>query len=596
MRDFVKDVRAGQVNVSNEDIATYGLDVSGYSEVVPQSGTLKWAAANVRVAERLFSEGLNALRKCSSLRYKIIVAVLIAKYQTYVQDLRRNRFNVYRAPRVRARRFFKNIVANLHAVFVAHRTNVEPKSAFPQSVQPAPWAHARFVFSTLPAANRDGLKDLRRTLEPVSTLIDDIPRMDRRFRGGYSLGQNSCIAIAPVFARMTAISHTAGLIVAYWGLSAIEIDRLQDEMVLSSTEIVQLSEHWLDALQSALDLTKPRVPMNVMPGNPAHVFSLLSDRFMVLVREIYGNAAVHASSRHALLAQKEFFEKAGFLMRGQMTSMGQTSLESPKEWSWYYREIMNHKNVEFLLTPFRLWCVEVGSAERFERVASSFLLLNACYSHYQLLDDIADIREDMQQGVIAAPGFILLSQASLGTLYGELCPRASRVALDPAGACRIADAVDHSDLLCPEFLKAPLYDGVRHALARWSSTGSSGSSAEMALRCGLSNTVSDLTVPLSELAWIRSQQGTAYLEGLRAGDLNAARRELLESQVACRILATVGEDAAVAEMANELRGINDPAHINILYIMERLMRRTLGAAATVARGRQTATAGLASAA
>jgi hypothetical protein len=351
------------------------------------------------------------------------------------------------------------------------------------------------------------------------------------------------------------------------------MDRLQDERVLSSSQIRGLADEWIEAVNLATQVDKALPRFIAERGAREHLFFLLTDRLMQIIRQLCGAFAVNGGSAEDIaLAKIAFCKNAKFLMDGQMTSMGQTDLASPNDWRWYFHQIMNHKNVEFLLTPFRLWCVETESAARFGKLATMFLALNSTYVHYQLLDDLADLDEDLAQGVIASPGFILLSQAKLGRLL--MAWNGTHPKEEGVEEMRIAEQVFKSELLCSEFLKSPMYDGVRPYLVEHCTDGRRSAPAEIALKCAMGNTLQELSLPLEALASRRVFQGTAYLDGLRAGNISAARRNLLESNVPNRVLSSVGEDGTVLNLQQELRDVTSYEHIQVLFIMERLMRKT----------------------
>jgi hypothetical protein len=578
LRDFSKDLMAPQLNISCEDFEIYHFEtIDGLPRAI-WDGLFAWAATNVRIAEQLFSQSRTELKHCRHFRYKIIVVALIAKYESYLQEVRRQNFNIQHTPSLRLRRFVVNFIKNSYAVFLEHERGPNRTPMFRRLVRPNVWAFVKFTFQILPVSNHRGLSDLNSTLIDTKAVVLDRRRMDRRFRACYWIGRSSVSTIAPYLAKRESISHTAGLLFAYWGLSAIEFDCLQDERALSSADISLLSREWLQALHSALFNEMIASPTAKEPRRADYMFAVLSNRLMALVRQFSTTALAHGSPDHVHTAKEEFYRGASSLMTGQMTSMGQSNLELPKDWAWYYREIMNHKNVELILTPFRLWCGEKGSGDRFGKVASSFLVLNAAYSHYQLLDDIADMQEDINQGVIAAPGFILLSQASLAEFYLKVCDGKDFIS-DSITATRVVDAVRKSDLLCPEFLKSPIHDHFRHFLAERSvAKEPTFTGAETAFRCALSNTAVDFSKPLSQLGLERSKQGIAYLHGMKSRCCAYASRALLESNASNRILSAVGEEATVAAFNRKLSEINGTAEINILYIMEQMMRRTLRAA------------------
>lgn len=579
LRDLAKDVRMNHLNISREDTVTYQLDYTKFAMTDVSQPFVNWAAAQVRMAEVLLESGKTEIRRNGNIRYRIITLCLAAKYEGYLQDIRRRDFDLRTPPRAGGFQFLSNVVNNVLREPLRKASPQTRPSIRKPIVRLSSSSAIRFYCDLLPIANYIGLTDLKETLKNESANILERPRINRRFRGGYWIGRSSFLAIAPAATHNGYLPHLAGLLVAYWGLSAIEFDRLQDEAVLTSEEIVKLSHVWLTAIRAAVDdIDGPYFQM-VQKEAPTYTFVLLSERLMSLIRAISSASVQYGNSTEIQVSRNSFYHYSAFLMHGQITSTGQTDLFPPKNWSWYYRKIMNHKNVEFLLCPFRLWCFSEDSAARFAEVASSFQLLNSAYVHYQLLDDLADVKEDLRQGIIGAPGFILLSQAAIAEVYLAIeddqvtFQEGNDVDLD-----KLDDVIYLSDLLCSEFTRAPLFDSLRHRLLREPATNPRYRQIGTALQCSICNTEIELHWPVREVAAQRVRQGSEFLEALRMSKSEIALSVILKSNVTRRILASVGEDGAVAALNNALLKINNNAHIRILYIMERLMRRTLTAA------------------
>lgn len=590
IRDLREDLEAGQINISREDLDAYGLDWHTALDPPAPKPLLAWIASQVRLADCLMSEGLEAVRYCSSLRYKILVCILAAKYQIYLRNFKRGGFLCGDESKPRKISVFVQTINNLIVVIGGSTIRVEAQSHFPPIVHLSPLEKVALAYDLHPLTNQSALRDLHGTLQPVRGRVPEESRMDRRFRGGYWLGRSSFSAIAPGLARERSLAHCAGLLVGYWGLSAIEFDRLQDERILPNFEILRLAKRWVDVLHCAVNCKGSIKGLDLKSCHKAYMFSLFTDRLLSLVRRVSTLSPDRISPERDETAKAAFLRFAEFLMLGQMTSMGQTDLKIPKSWSWYYREIMNHKNVEFLLTPFRLWCLESHGPSRFDEIATSFSLLNRAYVHYQLLDDLADASEDIAQQVIGAPGFVLLTQSAIGASYLRVLGHDLVPDNGPSGAESteaVIDQVVHSDLLCDEFVNSPLFDGRRHLL----SSGGRGElledRAERFVRCAISNTSAEFHEPLFRVAERRFREGDSYLTALRRRSFDAARSSLLDSRVHNRILSAAGEESAVTSLRQTLATIDNPGHLRVLYIMEGLMRRTLRAATDFTQGPST---------
>jgi hypothetical protein len=574
MRDFAEDIKRNELNISLEEIDAYGMGI-GTTDSLPHLQLTHWMACNYRIARRRLLAGWQTVRSCGNTRYKLIVLVLIAKYQAYLRSLRARNFVPEADTRLRLRSFAIELGRLAFSSPAA-----SPPYAIPSRLRPAVRLSVVHTVTVVAAAsswsNRATLADLRHTLSPVRHLIGDGSRKRRRFRGAYLLGSSACSAIAPVASRRHR--HLAGLIVGYWGLSAIEMDRLQDESLISKAEILQIAEQWIHAIHCAVASEQPLPSFEKAPHKPDCIFAAMSNRLFALLREFCSECA---QSNYVISAKKAFCDNATFLMRGQMTSFLQADLADPKNWSWYYREIMNHKNVEFLLTPFRLYAVEEVSAARFQALASAFLALNGLYLHYQLLDDLADAMDDMKCGIVGAPGFVLLSQGALASAFiassTSDSPESIRLALQS-----IESAIDRSDLLCAELVKSPIFDSLRHWLAAQASSNSN-ECIEARLRCAIANVEAELYETLPSLADRRNRESWEYLNSLRIGNVDRARDLLIKSNVPIRLLSAVGEEAAAARFAKELVGDKPLGELRILFAMERMMRRTYRAACRFAQ-------------
>ena len=124
LRDLISDCEQGLFNISRQEIAAYRLDLDN---VAARSGTMpvrKWAAANVRLAEEHLHAGLCNVRSSDVLRYRLIVAIQIAKYQAYLDEFRNNRFILQPGCRFRWPRFLRRAAANVVTVTLSRNRPV----------------------------------------------------------------------------------------------------------------------------------------------------------------------------------------------------------------------------------------------------------------------------------------------------------------------------------------------------------------------------------------------------------------------------------------------------------------------------------------
>ena len=98
LRDFIVDCADGQFNISRQEIAAYRLELKSINTQITGLAGRRWVAVKVRIAERQLSSGLQDVSQVGGARYRIIVAILVAKYQTYLCQCRIDQF----APRPRS--------------------------------------------------------------------------------------------------------------------------------------------------------------------------------------------------------------------------------------------------------------------------------------------------------------------------------------------------------------------------------------------------------------------------------------------------------------------------------------------------------------
>src|SRR5262249_32898147 len=100
-------------------IDAYRLEPTKLATDIRGAAGRRWVAAKVRIAERQLRTGLHEAKSVEGIRYRAIVAILVAKYQTYLLQNRLDRFLVKPKTGLRWHRFAWNLLTNLAAVFSA---------------------------------------------------------------------------------------------------------------------------------------------------------------------------------------------------------------------------------------------------------------------------------------------------------------------------------------------------------------------------------------------------------------------------------------------------------------------------------------------
>ena len=139
-------------------------------------------------------------------------------------------------------------------------------------------------------------------------------------------------------------------------------------------------------------------------------------------------------------------------LTAQINSRDQKLLDPAHDWGWYFAEVLDQKTLGFALAPMNIWCRDGAGIERRRKLDRALLTLNSGYCHWQLLDDLADLKSDTEQGLITAPGFILLSQGTIARLFLEYVDQGG--GFSDAVARRLVEAARDNRLLCDWFLSS----------------------------------------------------------------------------------------------------------------------------------------------
>jgi hypothetical protein len=299
-------------------------------------------------------------------------------------------------------------------------------------------------------------------------------------------------------------------------------------------------------------------PSNENGGGIAGRFSALSAEFVRQV-SLY-RLQVRPNSNHEA-ADAEFLGKMRSFLAAQANSQAQTIICDAQDWRWYCLEVLNQKTLGFFTAPMSLWTCTQEDRGRSQELIDKFVSLNQAYLHWQLLDDVVDVSKDTIDGLVTAPGYILLSQGSLARVWlnEEREPRDKRPS--------IGELLAESSLLCNWFQNTPLQN------IGFSSSGAGFPNLTTAIHCSLANTTTDLGLSVEELSIRRVDQARRYAASMKSRNWGEAIRLLDESAAAGRIVLAVNDELRRIDALLSLGEIADVSLFRVLYILERLIRR-----------------------
>lgn len=574
LRDFLCDCDEGVFNVSREELDAYGLTMRTLKADITKSAGRRWVAANVRVADRQLESGFREASNVAGLRYPVIVAILVAKYQTYLDRFRANDYILQPQSRL-GYTFAKNLFANLGALLLRRPRRIRRSinSGMPDRlVACSTPARAHLLFRLLPLFNRSVVKALDEATTNVDIPPGGLRKLRRRFVTAYWLGRTSCASIDPAESkRDDGRMHCAGLVYAFWSLAVLELDTLIDDHALPPEAAQALVTEWLGKAAEALDpgdfpgqraRSQTRGPESLDEHD--RLFRQLTNAFQTCLSQYRRLAAKTGSGD----STDTFLAEARAFLIAQIDSRDQKTVDPPHDWNWYLTQVINQKTLGFALAPMALWVRDGKCQERRNKLNHVFLALNGGYWHWQILDDLADIDIDTRQGRVTTPGFILLSQGALAQTYLE--PVHAREATLSTKS-PLVDAILNSELVCERFLASPLSDDFRHLIDHFRSNDTPAT-CDSLMRCALTNSEDDHLVDLTQLSLARRDQAASYLTAMRAGDWDAALNALAQSRVGIRILTSIDEDIARIEAKEQMASIPDPASRTMQWIIELLIR------------------------
>jgi phytoene/squalene synthetase len=571
LRDLHADIEVGQINISDEELRALGLTPATLLSAVRQGGAGRWIAGNARLALAAMGAGLAEVRPCRSARYKLVFALLVTKYQRIALSILRD--GAPKDGQVASCAFIPLFVANVARAFLGSnppRASETFRPAVPTSLVGA----ARLLFGVLPGLSRREEALLRAALSQSSERPVELGRMFRRYRVACLIGRKSLAAIAPPGIHRD-VSRAAGALYGLWSVCAIEMDRLIDEGQMTPEAASAAGERWLNLLNDVLKDGRTDDP----PGSFGEhcTFAALTSAFMCALEDYLTLCRKFNCDAWLEAAKADFHQATTSLMAGQLRSLLQMEISVSRDWMWYRKNILNAKNVEFLLAPFNLWRIGQGSDARFRNFVAQFHDLNRFYLHYQLIDDVADLAEDTAEGIIGAAGAILLTQGSLADWADRaISPGETDGAADEP--LKFATQISSSGLLDEALIAAPMFDSVWHRI----SVGATTPNLAEQLSCALANKASDFSLVLPELAALRRNQARSYLEALEQGHSRGAIDIVLRSGAAHRLLNAVGDPAMRWRLADSLDRKPGSSATALLSVLERMMRHTHRAALAVA--------------
>ncbi|WP_186294531.1 squalene/phytoene synthase family protein [Bradyrhizobium guangdongense] len=578
LRDFLRDCDEGIYNISREELDAYGMALPTLTADIATPTGRRWVASNVRLAERHLMSGLQEASTTPGLRYPLIVAILVAKYQAYLDRFRANDYVMQRQASI-GFGFAKNLLANLGTLLL-HR----PRAAVRRSIgadtpkalaQRSAPAWAGLLARLLPIFNRPVVAAIDQALRDVSIPDDKRRKLRRRFATAYWIGRNSYASIDTRRDEGHAgRGHSAGLVYAFWSIAAIELDRLIDDRALAPERALALIDEWLGKAAKAIsgvsiDQTCRRTEIPTSSDDQNDSFQRLTSAFQHSLSR-YCDLAVDIDSRRSIA--DTFLGEARAVLMAQFNSREQKILDPGHDWHWYMTQLLNQKTLGFAFAPWALWVRDDTTSERRRNLEDDCLTLIAGYWHWQILDDVADIRGDTRQGLVTTPGFILLSQGALARSYLDCVSTTTREnAAESATTSPPVAAILATELVSERFLASPLADDFRHLISL-SHPADTPAARESMLRCALVNGDDDVSADLICIARARRDQAASYVDAMRSGDWSAALNVLGQSRVMGRILVTVDQDVGQSEARERLALIRAPSSRAVLGIVEMLIR------------------------
>jgi phytoene/squalene synthetase len=584
LRDFLDDVDNERLNISLEEIASYRLLLPDFGARESSAATREWVANRARLGVLLLRRGLADSAAAKSKRYSLTIAILATKYQVYLHRVKIRGFRLSKSISLARPTTVALLAKNVRAVWGMGEDVgvILVRDRFRKLVSASMHSAISEPFKLALTANLGVKRTLRSVLAGVPIGSAVRWKIMARFVIAYRLGRLIHRAISPNHDR--AAQHYAALAYAGWALTAIQADRVVDDVNVRLDVLAAWAEEWLRDFEGTGIVAATKAAEASVGSLDRELLVRFGAQFRADLNRYLARSLEHGVNANS--ARAAFAVELRLYLAAQVKSAEQRIVTRSRDWRWYVETILDQKTLPFFFAPLSLFADR--QSESFRALEAAFLTLNAYYVHWQLLDDVADIADDTARGIVAAPGFMLISQGALADLYcrveGELAP-------GDHGLYTLFATIRESALLSREYRETPLTGGFHEALATLDAdlpgTLRSPNGAERVLellRCALANDDGDLRCPLGKLVLDRSEQASAYVTAMRANDPAAAESAIRRSRAASRVLAPLQLYGRRALALQNISGI-DRATRDAIRILDRLMFATLKKARRTAEER-----------
>ncbi len=559
LRDAQVDIDAGLRTLAADDLSAHGLDAKTLRNDPACLASRRWVSGKWRRAGRLLQDGSLDAQRVTDWRYRLIVAMLIAKYRCHLDDVERRGFVLGSLRRA-------GVLHWVGHVLKALRPSVRPQRR-DRALVPVPLAVSGAMASAATPILRHVLSaPLRKALRNLDSNPGRRRRRERRFVVAKSLGRAAYAAIVGRESCVEPARTRASEIFAFWSLAVIEFDALVDELTIDETLLARIRATWAASLQSATagaKLADKWPDHEVASFPPARAGYQRFRRLAAELDTLLRSSA--ASGPGASMAADPFVEEVNEFLDGQVESRLQRIIPPAKDWTWFSRDLLDKKTMGFFFAPLALWARSEGERAALQRLRASFVELNGAYFHWQILDDIADLRDDAANGIVSSPAYLLLAQARLAAAQeGQNADQDNHAA-----------GVDAA-LMREDLFYAAALDAVRHKAG----DAAGGTRAPI---LSVANRPTDFERASSDLFALRVEQGARWEIAARSGDVEGWLSSLAESGVVERLLDAASEEGRRSFVTNQLRSIRDQPTLETLAILETLIRRAQRRASDVAR-------------
>jgi|WetSurMetagenome_2_1015567.scaffolds.fasta_scaffold56738_1 hypothetical protein len=300
-----------------------------------------------------------------------------------------------------------------------------------------------------------------------------------------------------------------GVLYGYWGLTIITLDYLIDSLLEDPKIVKEFTQYCINRLSSN-ESASFKYSNVVFTQEIIEAKDILDELLSALTRNIMGIS----ENNRAI-----FVRSAVELLNAQLYSMKQKDYSEEMNFKWYWNDVLNQKTLNFFLAPINLFCNSITEFEKLNRLRNTFLALNKCYWHWQLIDDVADLIKDSADKIISAPGYIVISQGQLSQFVltlGKLNSFNQSKALDIY--------ITESRLLESYLPFAEHYSPEDNIYLR--------------TKISLSNTADDLNMDLKELLYEKIEIMNTFIAAHFQGNADSMISSIRRSRACKRILSS----------------------------------------------------------